>query len=160
MKVSKHPSSFRDWMINLIYQDSFRIAAIQRFCGVQWKSESTSPYVPGSPHYNAHQKRLERIRKTSKCYVQIPGEQNYSYKKFVHACFVVGASLGEEIFYFLFLPLLTWLINDAIARRFIFVWLEVYYIGQMLKEIFSLPRPMQPPVLRLEKHYSQGEFKN
>jgi hypothetical protein len=159
MKISKHPISLRDWIINLIYLDSFRIAAIQRFCGVRWKNDSQYAYPPGSPQYHLHQKRIERIRKTS-CYKPIEGQDYnlvHSYSTIIHILFVIGASLGEEIFYFLFIPMVTWLFNDAIARRFVPIWLVVYYVGQLLKEIFMLPRPMQPPVLRLEKHYSQGK---
>lgn len=67
--------------------------------------------------------------------------------------FKLGAALGDELFYLIFLPTLFWCYDETISRRLILLWLHIYYLGQYLKDTLQLPRPTSPPVFHLEHHY-------
>jgi len=59
----------------------------------------------------------------------------------LHLLMVIGAGLGNELFFISFLPFLFWEVDDSIARRIIMQWGIVYYVGQALKDMVQLPRP-------------------
>jgi len=59
----------------------------------------------------------------------------------LHFFMVIGAGLGNELFFISFLPFLFWEVDDSIARRIIMQWGIVYYVGQALKDMVQLPRP-------------------
>lgn len=73
----------------------------------------------------------------------------------IHWIFSFGASLGNETFYILFLPIMAWSINLMLGRRLCVLWVSLYYIGQLLKDMLKLPRPFCPPAIQLEKHYAE-----
>ncbi|XP_075057962.1 sphingosine-1-phosphate phosphatase 2 isoform X3 [Mixophyes fleayi] len=72
--------------------------------------------------------------------------QNYS----LYYLFRFAAALGQEVFYITFLPFIFWNLDSFIARRMIFVWCIVMYIGQASKDLLKWPRPSSPPVVKLE----------
>ncbi|KAL2096302.1 hypothetical protein ACEWY4_008450 [Coilia grayii] len=72
-------------------------------------------------------------------------------KRAVHLLFVVSAALGSEAFYISFLPCLHWNLDPFLCRRLVNMWAVVMYIGQVLKDVLKLPRPLAPPVVKLEK---------
>ena len=87
-------------------------------------------------------------------------DQNYicNYKinnLFYYYFFSFLTYLGNEIFYILFLPILTWNFDDKIIYLTCTSWGISMYLGQASKEIFKIPRPLSPPVLKLEKQYAE-----
>uniref|UniRef100_A0A663LPE5 Sphingosine-1-phosphate phosphatase 2 n=1 Tax=Athene cunicularia TaxID=194338 RepID=A0A663LPE5_ATHCN len=72
--------------------------------------------------------------------------KNYFY----YYLFKFSAALGEEIFYITFLPFTYWNIDHSVSRRMIIIWSIVMYIGQVSKDILKWPRPLSPPVVKLE----------
>ncbi|XP_078001003.1 sphingosine-1-phosphate phosphatase 2-like [Glandiceps talaboti] len=70
--------------------------------------------------------------------------------KFWYYLFNFGAALGDEIFFILFLPFCFWNVSTFIARRVVIMWVVVLFPGQGSKEIFKMPRPSCPPVVRLD----------
>ncbi|XP_030632680.1 sphingosine-1-phosphate phosphatase 2 [Chanos chanos] len=65
--------------------------------------------------------------------------------------FLVSAALGSEVFYISFLPCIHWNLDPFLCRRLVNVWAVVMYIGQVMKDVLKLPRPLAPPVVKLEK---------
>ncbi|NWX49506.1 SGPP2 phosphatase, partial [Steatornis caripensis] len=77
--------------------------------------------------------------------------QKYIVKNyFYYYLFKFSAALGEEIFYITFLPFTYWNIDHSVSRRMIIIWSIVMYIGQVSKDILKWPRPLSPPVIKLE----------
>ncbi|KAF1669037.1 Sphingosine-1-phosphate phosphatase 2, partial [Aptenodytes patagonicus] len=77
--------------------------------------------------------------------------QKYIVKNyFYYYLFKFSAALGEEIFYITFLPFTYWNIDHSVSRRMIIIWSIVMYIGQVSKDILKWPRPLSPPVVKLE----------
>ena len=153
--------SFHEWMVDQIYWDSFRISYLQSLLGVKWKQPPVFiPHSPTSRRFKSHAKMVEKIRSENHIEpTNVDDTHKDEYTRgvwFIHYLFVVGAALGTEIFFILFLPALDWVLCEAVARRMIILWLIIYFFGQLLKDILRLPRPMQPPAIRLEKHYIQG----
>lgn len=73
--------------------------------------------------------------------------------KFWFYFFHVGAAMGNEIFYSVFFPCWFWNVDGAIARKITMVWGIYMYVGQATKDIFCMPRPASPPVVKLEQRY-------
>ena len=71
----------------------------------------------------------------------------------LHLIFTLGASLGNEMFYILFLPFLFWAGAPLPARHVMVLWGVSGYVGQLAKDMLCLPRP-GPPAVRLEAHYA------
>ncbi|XP_051482338.1 sphingosine-1-phosphate phosphatase 2 isoform X1 [Apus apus] len=77
--------------------------------------------------------------------------QKYIVKNyFYYYLFKFSAALGEEVFYITFLPFMHWNIDHSVSRRMTIIWCIVMYIGQVSKDILKWPRPLSPPVIKLE----------
>lgn len=61
--------------------------------------------------------------------------------------------MGNEIFYIVFLPILMWCYSDTTMYLTCISWSILMYIGQATKDIIKLPRPMTPPVVKIEEKY-------
>uniref|UniRef100_A0A3P9IPG0 Sphingosine-1-phosphate phosphatase 2 n=1 Tax=Oryzias latipes TaxID=8090 RepID=A0A3P9IPG0_ORYLA len=68
----------------------------------------------------------------------------------LHFLFLLSAGLGHEIFYITCLPCIHWNLDPFLCRRLINMWTLVMYIGQVMKDLLKLPRPVSPPVVKLE----------
>ena len=79
----------------------------------------------------------------------------YIRNKLLYYLFWFGTSLGNEIFYITFFPICIWNFDVYCVSRACFFWCLYMYVGQVAKEIFKLPRPASPPVVRMEKHLDQ-----
>ncbi|KAM6063310.1 sphingosine-1-phosphate phosphatase 2 isoform 2-T2 [Chlamydotis macqueenii] len=92
------------------------------------------------------------VRDSVTCLAQVQGcTQKYIVKNYLYYyLFKFSAALGEEIFYITFLPFTYWNIDHSVSRRMIIVWSIVMYIGQVSKDILKWPRPLSPPVVKLE----------
>ncbi|CAG5114580.1 unnamed protein product [Candidula unifasciata] len=66
-----------------------------------------------------------------------------------------GAFLGHELFYLTFFPFLIWNLDSLVVRQVSMLWCVVMYLGQATKDYLRWPRPVCPPVVRLEIHYSR-----
>ena len=67
------------------------------------------------------------------------------YLDFLFQCFSFGA---EEEFYLLVLPGLFWNGQYDLARKLTFVVVTGLFAGNIIKDVFELPRPSSPPVWR------------
>ncbi|NXH11067.1 SGPP2 phosphatase, partial [Bucco capensis] len=77
--------------------------------------------------------------------------QQYVVKNyFYYYLFRFSAALGEEVFYITFLPFTYWNMDPSVSRRMIIVWSVVMYLGQVSKDLLKWPRPLSPPVVKLE----------
>lgn len=72
----------------------------------------------------------------------------------IHAIFVAGAALGNELFFITFLPALFWFVDFNVGRRVVTAWAFAYWVGQVLKDSLKLPRPDKEVVIQLEHHYA------
>ncbi|CAJ1066182.1 sphingosine-1-phosphate phosphatase 2 [Xyrichtys novacula] len=68
----------------------------------------------------------------------------------LHVLFLISAGLGHEIFYITCLPCIHWSLDPFLCRRLVNMWAVVMYVGQVMKDILKLPRPLSPPVVKLE----------
>lgn len=88
---------------------------------------------------------------------RVPGEQKvkqeYEFNSFFHAVFLFGSTLGYESFYITFFPFMFWNIDEYLARRTVFMWALIMYIGQSAKDVIQWPRPPCPPVISVEKRF-------
>jgi len=66
---------------------------------------------------------------------------------------LLGAELGNEMMFICFLPFIFWNLHWQLGRYVVYAWFFSEYVGQVIKDIFCLPRPLSPPVIRLEYHY-------
>lgn len=67
--------------------------------------------------------------------------------------FHIGAAMGNEIFYSIFFPCWFWNVDGAIARKICMLWGIFMFVGQATKDLFCMPRPASPPVVKLEQRY-------
>jgi membrane-associated phospholipid phosphatase len=74
---------------------------------------------------------------------------------FWYYIFHIGATFGTESFYTLFFPIWFWNIDGVIFRKISIIWASFMYVGQATKDIFEIPRPASPPVVKVEKQYAQ-----
>ncbi|KAG5675158.1 hypothetical protein PVAND_005084 [Polypedilum vanderplanki] len=80
--------------------------------------------------------------------------QKYIVKnKFFYYLFLIGTELGDELFYGIFIPFCIHNCDNFLARRFVFVWFVLMYVGQALKEFFIEVRP-QSPAIQMQKKWS------
>ncbi|XP_078420651.1 sphingosine-1-phosphate phosphatase 2 isoform X1 [Cetorhinus maximus] len=77
-----------------------------------------------------------------------PGYMVKNY--FFYYLFRFAAALGQEIFYITFLPFTYWNFDPFVTRRLVGMWAIVMYLGQTSKDIIKWPRPLSPPVVKLE----------
>jgi sphingosine-1-phosphate phosphatase 1 len=77
--------------------------------------------------------------------------------KFFYWFFLFITQMGNEIFYILFLPMLSWNYDYKFMYLTAVSWSIVMYIGQAMKDIIELPRPMTPPAIKLEEKYFLGK---
>lgn len=67
--------------------------------------------------------------------------------------FRFGALLGDDVFYYTFMPFWFFNVNVIVMRKVSLIWAIVMYVGQASKEILKWPRPKSPPVVPLEPRY-------
>jgi membrane-associated phospholipid phosphatase len=85
--------------------------------------------------------------------IETTNKENYKINnKFFYYFFLFITHLGNEIFYILFLPILTWNFDDTTVCLTCMSWSISMYLGQASKEIFKIPRPT---VVKLEKQYAE-----
>jgi len=132
-------------IINFI-QDSILVSKIQKYFGIEIINFSNiKDNIKTVDEKNV---RKSDIDENYRC--------NYRINSvFYYYLFSFLSYLGNEIFYILFLPILTWNFCDKIIYLTCASWGLSMYLGQASKEIFKIPRPFSPPVLKLEKQYAE-----
>lgn len=65
---------------------------------------------------------------------------------FLDRYFSIASMLGEELFYILFLPLSAWAVSSQFAVHLTILLAMSVGIGNILKNVFLIPRPPHPPV--------------
>jgi sphingosine-1-phosphate phosphatase 1 len=86
--------------------------------------------------------------------IEVTGPKEFKiHNKFWFYLFTFGASLGNELFYLAFFPVMVWADQPMRAIKMILGWCFAMYVGQSLKDIFRLPRPDSPNIAKLENHY-------
>nr|XP_033486810.1 sphingosine-1-phosphate phosphatase 2 isoform X1 [Epinephelus lanceolatus] len=144
--------------------DSELVAQFQRRCGL---------FLVDAAH---HSKERTRAPTGTPVHAEEPRGQlkgrwdhqdknsNYQYKEnggcsrpqyevrnhLLHFLFLLSAGLGHEIFYITCLPCIHWNLDPFLCRRLVNMWTLVMYIGQLMKDVLKLPRPLSPPVVKLE----------
>ncbi|XP_032336231.1 sphingosine-1-phosphate phosphatase 2 [Camelus ferus] len=145
-------------------QDSQLVARFQRRCGLfPAPDEGPGENALGPAEGSARTLGLEHLAANHKgtggpanglrrvaapqAYVQKYVVKNYFY----YYLFRFSAAMGQEVFYITFLPFTHWNIDTYLSKRLVIVWVLVMYIGQVAKDILKWPRPLSPPVVKLEK---------
>ena len=133
---------------NLIHfmHGSILVSKIQKYFGIEIISFSK---MKNNIEFEGDKTIKESdIDKNYRCYYKINSVFYYYFFSFL-------TYLGNEIFYILFLPILTWNFSDKIIYLTCASWGLSMYLGQASKEVFKIPRPLSPPVLKLEKQYAE-----
>ncbi|XP_029642914.1 sphingosine-1-phosphate phosphatase 2 [Octopus sinensis] len=73
--------------------------------------------------------------------------------KSLYYLFSFGAALGDELFYTTFFPFILWNLDFFVSRKVVVMWWITLYLGQATKDIVKRPRPISPPVIKLEARY-------
>ena len=127
--------------------DSTKVERIQKYFGIEVISINKINEDKSARNYNT----AADIKSSD-----IDGKHNCKYQIknwFFYYFFTFLTYLGNEIFYILFLPILTWNFDDKVICLTCVSWAISMYLGQASKEIFKIPRPFTPPVVKLEKQY-------
>ena len=72
---------------------------------------------------------------------------------FFYCFFQIITHLGNEIFYFMFLPILSWFYNAQISYLTTLSWAVMMFVGQAAKDIIKIARPETPPVVKMQDRY-------
>ncbi|XP_056867721.1 sphingosine-1-phosphate phosphatase 1 isoform X2 [Takifugu flavidus] len=82
------------------------------------------------------------------------GQEFVIENRFLYYLFSFGTELGNELFYIIFFPFLTWNLEAFVSRRLVMVWVWVMYLGQCTKDVIGWSRPASPPVVKVEMFYN------
>ncbi|KAM9318406.1 sphingosine-1-phosphate phosphatase 2 [Pholidichthys leucotaenia] len=141
-------------------QDSELVARFQRWCGLfpveaaghncaNTREPTGDPRRGRWDHQdpNSNHKYKENGCAAGNC----PKPEYEVRNRLLHFLFLFSAGLGHEVFYITCLPSIHWNLDPFLCRRLVNMWALVMYIGQALKDILKLPRPLSPPVVKLER---------
>ncbi|XP_061073482.1 sphingosine-1-phosphate phosphatase 2 isoform X1 [Conger conger] len=140
-------------------QDSELVARFQRTCGLfAVKSERRRTCGNGHLQVDGTEDRSctsDYTYQANGYNVDAASGPQYQVRNvFLYYLFLVSAALGREVFYISFLPCVHWNLDPFLCRRLVNMWAVVMYIGQVLKDTLKMPRPLAPPVVRLETRVS------
>ncbi|CAF0926635.1 unnamed protein product [Adineta steineri] len=155
------------------------VARFQRYFGILPLTDHKPDLIPKSDKNNLTKKNNDLYHREHKtevsydanvldeCIEEIQHSTNQNENKntnsskidyrvtswFWYYFFQLGSALGNEIFYILFFPIWIWNVDGCVARKVSICWAFFMFIGQATKDILEIPRPLTPPVLKLEKRY-------
>ncbi|XP_037630391.1 sphingosine-1-phosphate phosphatase 2 [Sebastes umbrosus] len=140
--------------------DSELVARFQRRCGlflVQTEHHDGSPVHADEPRGHVkgrwdHQDKNSNYKyKENGCAISGSSRPKYEVRNWLlHFLFLLSAGLGHEVFYITCLPCIHWNLDPFLCRRLVNMWTLVMYVGQAMKDVLKLPRPLSPPVVKLE----------
>lgn len=105
---------------------------------------------------NGEEKSSSKDNKRELYHIQSQNTRICSYyidNHFFFNLFSFITLIGNEIFYILFLPILTWNYSYTIMYITSISWAINMYLGQAAKDLIKFPRPPSPPVVKLEEKY-------
>lgn len=73
--------------------------------------------------------------------------------KLLYYFFIFITNFGNEAFYISFLPIMTWNYDDKVIYLTAMAWVITMYLGQVTKDLIKIPRPITPPVVKVEDKY-------
>ncbi|XP_053363903.1 sphingosine-1-phosphate phosphatase 2 isoform X1 [Clarias gariepinus] len=123
------------------------VAGFQHACGL---FPSSQKRLSAGSHGHANGKRAPNSKNDDL-------SSQYEVKNWpLYVLFMASATLGNEVFYISFLPFIHWNLDPFLCRRLVNMWAVVMYIGQVMKDVLKLPRPLSPPVVKLEHRVEFG----
>ncbi|XP_056297069.1 sphingosine-1-phosphate phosphatase 2 isoform X3 [Pseudoliparis swirei] len=136
-------------------QDSELVARFQRRCGLVLveaaRSEPGGGGPRGAPPEEGGPETPEEKENSEYKENSAGGRPRYEVRNWpLHFLFLLSAGLGHEVFYITCLPCIQWSLDPFLCRRLINMWTLVMYVGQVMKDVLKLPRPLSPPVVKLE----------
>ncbi|KAL6069458.1 Sphingosine-1-phosphate phosphatase 1 [Balamuthia mandrillaris] len=134
----------RPYLLHKVMTGASRVATFQRWCGLiprQTKQQDNNKTQTIKPTPDQSDSETLLAQPTNMWF---------------HILFVFGTTMGEELFYILFLPFFLW--TSGHWRKLMLLWIFVYYVGQALKDLLKLPRPPSPPVLKFS--YQVNKYEN
>lgn len=138
------------FLLNIIdrLNDSNLVARIQKYFGIKFHQVVNSNSNNSNGTTNTGKDKIFKMNMLDdqKCLYSITNPMFYWF-------FMVCTHMGNEIFYILFLPLLAWNYSDKIMYLTCISWSLTMFIGQATKDILKIPRPLTPPVVKLEEKY-------
>jgi membrane-associated phospholipid phosphatase len=90
--------------------------------------------------------RRVKLLENKVCLYQINNVFFYYFFQFI-------TKVGNEIFYIVFLPCISWFYDDKISYLATLSWSIMMFLGQAAKDVIKLPRPHTPPVVKMEDRY-------
>ncbi|XP_054459410.1 sphingosine-1-phosphate phosphatase 2 [Anoplopoma fimbria] len=137
----------------LVYlHDSELVARFQRRCGL-FLAPNGTPVRTDEPRgrWDHQDTNSNYNHKENGCAVSTCSRPQYEVRNWLlHVLFLFSAGLGHELFYITCLPCIHWNLDPFLCRRLVNMWTLVMYIGQVMKDLLKLPRPLSPPVVKLE----------
>ncbi|XP_031716566.1 sphingosine-1-phosphate phosphatase 2 [Anarrhichthys ocellatus] len=148
--------------------DSELVARFQKRCGLVLveaaRHDRSRGRTRGTPVHNGeprggpqegsrdHQDQNSNFKhKENGCAVSACSRPQYEVRNWpLHFLFLFSAGLGHEMFYITCLPCIHWSLDPFLCRRLVNMWTLVMYVGQVMKDTLKLPRPLSPPVVKLE----------
>ncbi|KAM8921149.1 sphingosine-1-phosphate phosphatase 1 isoform 2-T2 [Pelodytes ibericus] len=130
-------------------QDPNKVARFQRLCGVNGSFPSGQDRQPNGKCYSGKKKPQRRNSLTGEV-----GQEFVISNPILYYLFCFGTELGNELFYISFFPFWIWNVDPWVGRRLVVIWVWVMYVGQCTKDLIRLPRPLSPPVIKLEVFYN------
>lgn len=106
------------------------VAQIQGQFGIKDKSNNNKKGIGVVNEEKACSKLENNDAKNSKNLTDLIEHEYIIENKFWYYLFLIGTSLGDEIFYASFIPFWFWNIDGAVGRRVVFVWTIVMYVGK------------------------------
>ncbi|XP_020774237.1 sphingosine-1-phosphate phosphatase 2 isoform X1 [Boleophthalmus pectinirostris] len=150
-------------------QDSELVARFQRCCGLYLIREGAESHHNMSRNQTCRTGTAHKDEACGQPRQRFDNNSNAEYKEnghcvkngrrpeyevrtpLLHLLFLFSSGLGHEVFYISCLPWLHWNLDPFLCRRLVNMWTVVMYVGQVLKDLLKLPRPLSPPVVKLEK---------
>jgi hypothetical protein len=129
----------------------YLVANVQTAFGIKLISviESADEYKNGKGDVHKDKLGQVSIGNGKKCIYSIEN-------KFFYWFFFCVTHIGNEVFYILFLPMLSWNYDYKTMYLTALSWSIVMYLGQATKDIIEMPRPRTPPVIKVEEKYLLG----
>ena len=137
--------------------DPEKVAAVQKCFGIELASETLINAKRDDERYDPKWATSILPDHENACYTgRKKSDERYRYfvrSRFFYYFFQFITRMGNEIFYILFLPIMTWNYDDRMLSFITITWALVMYVGQATKDIIKMPRPHTPPVVKIEEQY-------
>lgn len=135
--------------IFVVLNNPYLVSRIQEFFGITFIKVENDEQSTNSNNSGSYENTKDKQK-----YHKMPMLDNqtciYSQNsEYIYYFFMIITSMGNEIFYIFFLPLLMWNFDDKITYLTTMSWALSMYIGQASKDLIRLPRPVTPPVIEI-----------